>query len=161
VKISCADRGGPSTRGLSKDLIAVVMSGVSRRCALPNAMQRWSSSAVAICIVRRRKAVCVGSVHGCLDPLMRWSPPYGGAPHYAERSPNDAAWILRSVSTERRNARKGIRRRVRSQRGVMLLVLGWGLDRWVVKRVSRGRLLLHRCVRGSTIPGIRVGAMND
>ena len=46
---------------------------------------------------------------------------------------------------------------------LLLLLLWWGLDRWVVmKRVSRGRLLLLcRCVRRPTISSIRAGAMDN
>jgi len=42
-----------------------------------------------------------------------------------------------------------------------VLLRRWWLDRRVVKGVSGGRLLLHRCVWGAIITGIRAGAGNN
>ena len=41
------------------------------------------------------------------------------------------------------------------------MLLGWGLDSWVMKRLCWRRLLLCLCVRGATITGTRAGAMDN
>jgi len=118
---------------------------------------------VAICIVRRRTAARVGSPHGCLDALMPWSPLPRQRPALwgtqVPRTQGNPHGLATRESIERRDACKGVRRRIRSQRGIVLL--GRGLDRWVMKRLSWRRLLLCLCVRGATITGTRAGAMDD
>ena len=41
------------------------------------------------------------------------------------------------------------------------MLLRGGLDRWVMKRLSRRRLLLCLCVRRPSVTGTRAGAMDD
>lgn len=100
-----------------------------------------------------------------LTPLMPWSPlPRQRAAFWGKqvaRTQGNPHGLQRErESIERRDACKGVRGRVRSQRGIMLL--GWGLDSWVMKRLCWRRLLLLCLrVRGATITGTRVGAMDD
>jgi hypothetical protein len=146
-----------------EDSIESLRGDVSRINAhYPNAMQSGSTSVVAICIVPRRTAVGVGSPHGCLDALMPWPPlPQQRAALWGKvmpRAQGNTHGLQREL-IERRDACKGVCRRVRSQRGIMLL--GRGLDRRVMKPLSRRRLLLCCRVCGASITSTRAGAMND